>query len=111
MDGEVGFCVGYQHTSCADGGRLRVAGEHRGIGVGVGRTGDSRFLAALGMTDRKATATATAKATTNTGVLHCVQDDGEKLATATATAGSSPPALLRVGMAARKAKVEAEALK
>jgi hypothetical protein len=85
----------------------------------VGRTGDSRFLAALGMTDRKAsasatataTATAKAKATTNTGVLHCVQDDGEKLATATATGDSSPPALLRVGMAVRKAKVEAEALK
>jgi hypothetical protein len=61
------------------------------------------------MTDRKASATATATATTNTGVLHCVQDDGEKLATA--TADSSPAALLRVGMAARKAKVEAEALK
>jgi hypothetical protein len=36
------------------------------------------------MTERKARATATAK--TNTGVLHCVQDDDEKLANATASA-------------------------
>jgi hypothetical protein len=38
------------------------------------------------MTERKARATATTK--TNTGVLHCVQDDGEKQATAKATADS-----------------------
>jgi hypothetical protein len=40
----------------------------------------SRFLAALGMTARKARARATARATAtaNAGVLRCAQDDGEE---------------------------------
>ncbi len=46
--------------------------------------GRSRFLALLGMEERKARAsakakakaTATATATANTGILHCVQNDG-----------------------------------
>jgi hypothetical protein len=122
-----------------------------------GRTGDSRFLTALGMTisfrncHRKAKATAkeeadpcgmtarkaksraksraTARATTR--VLHCVQDDGEELATATAAATTTattgsftafrmtaknlqqqrqqqvPSASLRGGMTERKATVRA----
>jgi hypothetical protein len=37
-----------------------------------------------GMTERKARATA--NATANPGILHCVQDDGENPATARATA-------------------------
>jgi hypothetical protein len=52
--------------------------ERWGDGRLVGGMDGSRFLAAFGMTARKARA----KAKANTGVLRCAQDDDEKQATA-----------------------------
>ena len=53
----------------------------------------SRFLAELGMTDRKATARATA----NTEILRFALDDGENQAGARAEAGAGPAGTAKEG--------------
>jgi hypothetical protein len=61
--------------SCADGERSCADGGSKSKGKnGRASRARSRFLAALGMTARKARA----RVTTNAGVLRCAQDDGEE---------------------------------
>jgi hypothetical protein len=96
---------GGEGCECGGGGGGDGLGPARTAGEGASVGGLLRFAREIeqrqkqilrGMRERKARArararaTATATATTKTGVLHCVQDDGERLATAEAKTEADP---------------------
>jgi len=113
--GEYAVVNGHPVRGWGQGSRFVVAKNGRASrndsqkGKGKGKRKDKRRSRSLRDDNQKAKAKAgaTATATANTGVLHCVQDDGEKQTTTTTTATAKATAKAKASDAVGLAEEDA----